>query len=97
MFGGYTLAKDVALKKHLDRARACNFSLEQSQDAVNEYTKAIELDPKNSMIFTKRAYYYIRLKQYRKAIDDSTRAIELDKRNGWAFDNRAWTYYFGCF
>jgi Flp pilus assembly protein TadD len=60
--------------------------------AVGEYTKAIQLDPENSNIYSRRGGIYRALSQYQNAIDDHTKAIQLDPENLFWYLNRAYTY-----
>ncbi|KAG7194338.1 uncharacterized protein KQ657_004550 [Scheffersomyces spartinae] len=48
------------------------------EEAVELYTKAIELDPSNVIFFSNRAQAEIRLERYGYAIADCDRALELD-------------------
>ena len=71
-----------------------NFYMELKQwdKAIADYSKAIELDPKNAWALSNRANIYSQLKQWDKAIADYTKAIELDPKNAWAVFNRANIY-----
>lgn len=67
-----------APKIYHNRARAYN-DLKQFQKAIDDYSKAIELDPKdyNSLYF-RGMILYLNFAEYKKAIDDISKAIELD-------------------
>ena len=47
-------------------------------DAIEDYTKAIELDPDYADAYNNRGYAYYLLEQYGKALNDYDKAIELD-------------------
>mmetsp|Transcript_43168 Transcript_43168/g.115463 ORF Transcript_43168/g.115463 Transcript_43168/m.115463 type:complete len:503 (+) Transcript_43168:66-1574(+) len=48
-------------------------------DACALYTKAIELNPKNHILYANRAFSHIKLENYGTAITDAAEAINLDK------------------
>ena len=53
------------------------------QGAIDDFSKAIELDPQNvELEYTYRARAKFSLGDYQGAIDDYTKAIELDSENG---------------
>jgi tetratricopeptide (TPR) repeat protein len=62
-------------------------------EAVAEYGKAIDLDPKNAVTRSNRANAYYALKQYDKAAADYTQAIDLDAKNAVLCNNRGNAYY----
>ena len=61
--------------------------------AIDDYTRAIELDPKDTKAYYNRGLAYSNLRQYQKAIDDYTRTIELDPKFATiAYYNRGTVY-----
>jgi len=50
---------------------------ENDKDAIEDYTKAIEIDPNNVFAFRLRADSKCKLGDYLGAIDDYTKAIEI--------------------
>jgi tetratricopeptide (TPR) repeat protein len=62
------------------------------QGCIDQVGKAIALDPKNGILFDKRATCYFILKQYTNAIADFDKAISLDSTDSYAFSNRASAY-----
>ncbi len=46
--------------------------------AISDYTRAVELEPKNGRIYQARAFSYEGAKQYDKAIGDWNKAVELE-------------------
>ncbi|RIA82220.1 putative heat shock protein 70-interacting protein [Glomus cerebriforme] len=58
------------------------FSAKQYDKAIDLFTKAIELDPSNHVLYSNRSACYASLKQYDKALEDANKTIEL--KNTWA-------------
>lgn len=61
--------------------------------AVEEFTKAIKLDPKNALAYVGRGNAYQLLKQYRRAIEDFTTVIELIPKFPGIYKIRASAYH----
>ncbi|RAM51587.1 MAG: hypothetical protein C6Y22_11055 [Hapalosiphonaceae cyanobacterium JJU2] len=59
----------------------CNFNLKNNQAAVKDYTKAINIYPKNIDAYIERGKAYFNLKRYETAVNDYTKAIDIDKEN----------------
>lgn len=53
--------------------------------AVDLYTQALELDPKNADLYTDRAQANIKLSNFTEAVADANRAIELDPKMSKAY------------
>jgi len=62
---------------------------QQYQEAMDMYSKAIELDPKLPVAYNNRGFVYWNLNDYDRAIADYCRAIEVDPKYGMAYNNRA--------
>lgn len=82
-----TIQADEFHKKGFEYRKQGNFSL-----AVEEYSKALELDPYHFKAFFNRAFAYDKLHDYPHAIADYTSAIALDPQNSYAFYNRGITF-----
>ena len=61
--------------------------------AVNDFTRAIEIEPKSSKSFTFRGSAKEALKDYTGAIDDYTKAIEIMPYNELAYVSRGVALY----
>ncbi|MCF7560702.1 tetratricopeptide repeat protein [Sabulilitoribacter multivorans] len=57
-------------------------------EALIDYQKAIELDPKNSTAFNNRGYTYNVMGNYKNAIKDFEKAISLEESFAYALNNR---------
>lgn len=67
-------------------------SLNRTDEAIADYTKAIELDPENSGAYLNRAVVYTKLNNPDKAIADYTTAIELDPADNDPYISRGVIY-----
>jgi len=63
-------------------------------DAVNSYSQAIALDPRNEQAYCKRGIAQQNLKNYRGAVLDFSKAIYLDNSDAAAFYGRGMCYYY---
>ncbi|MDE7252694.1 MAG: tetratricopeptide repeat protein, partial [Acetatifactor sp.] len=64
----------------------------RQQDAMDEYSKAIEIYPENVVAYNNRGYVYADLGQYEKALQDFNKAMELDPNLASAYNNRGYAY-----
>lgn len=62
------------------------------EDAITEYTAAIELDPYYAEAYNKRGICYFNLEKYKKSIADYTKVIKLDPNYTYAYYNRGFCY-----
>jgi len=62
------------------------------RQAIEHYTRAIELEPRFAEAYCNRAAAYRRIGNYDLAIHDATRAIELNPDYAEAYNNRANAY-----
>ncbi len=63
------------------------------EEALYNYSRAIELQPNSIPMRFSRANFYSNLEQYGKAVADYTKIIERDNRNTDALTYRAFAYY----
>jgi len=64
------------------------FQKQKYDQAVDFYTKAIELNDKSAIYFSNRAFAYSKLEQYGAALQDASAAIELDPQYVKAYYRR---------
>lgn len=57
-------------------------------DAINDYSKAVELDPKNAYAYYNRGISYDKKGEYNLAIKDFAKAIELDSSKPDFYHNK---------
>lgn len=65
------------------------FDQKQYDQAIAEFTKAIQADPKQAPFYTNRGFAYLHVNKLNEAVDDFTKAIELDEKNYAAYIGRA--------
>lgn len=61
-------------------------------DAINAYSRALELNPKDVEVYNNRGISYFELGKYDEAIDDFTKAIRLNPKDVEAYYNRGKIY-----
>ena len=78
------LHNNIALKYH---------DLQKPNEAIQEYTKAIDIDPTYSLAFYNRAITERSLEMLEDALRDYTKAHELDPTDSDALNNRGSIYF----
>jgi tetratricopeptide (TPR) repeat protein len=73
----------------LDQA-AQHWRANQHEQALADYSKAIEAKPDWAESWFTRGNYYLSLKEWGKALSDYSKAIELDPENMKSLNNLAW-------
>jgi tetratricopeptide (TPR) repeat protein len=64
----------------------------QPSKAIDAYTRAIELDPKNSVPYNLRGYIYLIKGDYEKAVFDLKKSVKIDSNDIWGHYNLALAY-----
>ena len=59
------------------------------EDAIEDYTKAIEIEPDNVFAYRLRGDSKCKLGDYQGAIDDYTKAIEIEPNKAYLYNYRA--------
>lgn len=67
-------------------------TLDESEKALLNYTRAIELNSQDAIAYSNRGVTYYDLEQYDAALADFTRAIELNPQDAIAYYNRGNLY-----
>ena len=57
----------------------------KNQEALEAFTKAIELNPKYAEAYNNRGIAHLKLGNYQQAIRDYDKAIKLDPKNAMAY------------
>ncbi len=71
-----------------------SFSKNDFTEAIDYYSKAVEMDPQNALYWYNRANSKAMIKKQKEALADYDKAIELDQTNSDYFFNRGTTRYF---
>ena len=67
-------------------------NLNNEKQAVADYDRAIEINPKFAAAYVNRGGSYFKLGNYKQAIEDLDRAIEINPRDADAYSNRGAAY-----
>src|SRR5215467_842261 len=65
---------------HFSKGRLLDDQGQPSQ-AIDEFKKALEIDPNNSLIYSEMAESYLRNNRVREATDSATKAVQIDRDN----------------
>jgi Tfp pilus assembly protein PilF len=79
-------------KFYIDRAIAYG-EKGQFDQAIDDFTKALEIDPKGADAYYFRGIAYANKNQHDQAISDYNKALEIDRKSAGAYYNRAIAYY----
>ena len=79
----------------LEMSGICNYRLGNYSESIEDYSKAIELEPKLLFAYSKlgEVKLDILVKDYKGAIKDFSKAIELDNKFAEAYNNRGIAKY----
>lgn len=83
----------VAESEHLKNEGNRLMKEEKYQEALQMYTRAINIDPRNPIFYCNRAAAWIRLGDYDKSISDANQSLRYNPRYSKAFVRLGDTYY----
>ena len=89
----YALVKTDDAGAYLNRGVAY-FTVNRIDDAIEDFTKAIQLDPELGAAYHNRGLAYCKKLSPDQAIEDFTKAIQLDKRLVNAYNSRGIVWLF---
>lgn len=69
------------------------FTQKEYQNAVQDLTQVINLDPDNAFAYSNRSYAYYGLKDFEHAFIDAFKSVELEHRNPYVYKNLALMYF----
>ncbi len=78
-------------KKYFDLGMEC-LKNENFEEAINNFTKVIEIDPNFKYVYNYRGFSYGSLRKYEEAIKDYTKAIEINENYKEVYYNRGVNY-----
>jgi tetratricopeptide (TPR) repeat protein len=64
----------------------------QYDEAISNYNKALEINPRLAEAYESRGIAYGKKGQCNQAISDYTKALEINPRDVWAYNNRGFAY-----
>ena len=64
----------------------------EHEEAVNAYTRSIELNPREAATYCNRAMAYLRMKNYAKCIEDADKTLEMEPEYVKAYHRRGKAY-----
>lgn len=65
---------------------------EDYQGAINNYSQALQINPKNAQIYFKRAEIHHHLGNFQNAINDYSQAIYINPKDAYSYNNRGIIY-----
>lgn len=68
-------------------------SLKKNDEALADFSKVIELDPKFDIAYEERGSIFLEMKNYDKSIEDSTKSIAINPKSKKAYEIRALSLY----
>lgn len=69
------------------------FQAEKYRDAIGQYEKAIQVEPKHTLAYLGKALAYEKLKEYPSALADYDQAVKLDPNYAQSYLGRAKVYW----
>lgn len=81
----YGQTAEEYIKSGKEKAHLC-----KSKSAIDDFKKAIELNPNDPVAYYEMAYSKMQLGDYKDAKDDFNKAIELNPKYHDAYYGRAW-------
>jgi tetratricopeptide (TPR) repeat protein len=85
------LSQKNLIRAYINRGNAW-FSKSDYDKAIADFTKAIEIDPKDADAHYNRGVAWQRKSDYNKAIADFTKAIEIDPKDADAYHSRGFAW-----
>ena len=89
----FAAAAIVGIAASIDRGSVYLIKGEHNQ-AISEFDKALEINPKDSGAYKNRGAAYMNIGQFDQAISDYTKALEINPKDAEAYNIRGRAYYF---
>ena len=84
---GLTKNDEQLLSKIYVTRGATYQKMNETQKALNDYSKALKINSHNPNVFVYRGYLYYKEEEYKEAIEDFEKVLELDPNNHYAHYN----------
>ncbi len=79
-------------KEEWNRVAKAQFKAGNYQEALEAYSRVVEMDPEDEWGYANRAETLVKLERYQEAIADFTQALDLNALNDWAWAHRGEAY-----
>ncbi len=89
---GITLSKSSVNIQFFINRGVSHMQLEKYEDAAQDFTDALEINPRNASALNYRAFSNYRLGLFEESIADYNQSIDLNPENAAAFYNRGMAY-----
>jgi tetratricopeptide (TPR) repeat protein len=86
-----TFSSELWARLYRNRGEAYRL-LKDYPRAIQDFDRAVELDPHDAGAYASRGQAYRLLKDYPRAIQDFDQTVELDPKAGWAYGSRGEAY-----
>ena len=83
------MAQDA--ESHFKKAEEL-YNNDQIDDAIKEYTKAIEIDQAHMNSYLRRGFAYNMMEKYDESVKDFSKVIEINPKHVWAYISRGSAY-----
>lgn len=83
---------DVAKAEEFKAAANAAFQAHRFTSAIELYSQAIDLNPKNAVYLANRSFAHTKMEEYGSAIEDATKAIEVDPKYVKGYYRRGTAY-----
>ncbi|KAK9076316.1 hypothetical protein SSX86_004650 [Deinandra increscens subsp. villosa] len=83
---------DVSMAEEIKRQANEAFKANKFSQAIDLYTKAIELNGENAVYWANRAFSHAKLEEYGSAIQDASKAVEIDPKYSKGYYRRGAAY-----
>jgi|GEM_PF-3582558 len=60
--------------------------------AIDDYTRALKINPRDWQLWSGRAELFYNMREWEKAVADYSKALELDPANAYVLESRSWAY-----
>ena len=86
---GFEKTKDVNYAQIYDNRGLAKSYLEDEEDAIEDFSKALEIDDSKGLTYTNRSFCYMQIGENELALGDLNKAIELDNTIPSIYFNRS--------
>lgn len=99
-FSGLLSCSSQQIQRNSDEAKVCynrgvdKLKMNNYEEALMEFSKAISFDPQFAEAYNVRAYIYVsKMNKLEEAVSDFSQAIKIQPDNPDIYNHRGWTYW----